>query len=200
MGAWHSADENDWLSFEERKGSAGAKLLANDCYTSKLKIKYICVFCIFVAIFSNFLSDYIISFLSNFEYFRKYFAWYLNSKFSTGELNLYSLLINVCILLFLIFINKNASDDADYNILLWLETLAVLSLLLSSCIPMMQRISWMFSFPLFIYLPKMFDFVTNSKLKFLLKFSVISCFILYMSITIFVKGYNEVFPYISIFH
>jgi len=165
----------------------------------KIKIKHIVILCLIVALFSSSLGNGIISFLSNISYFRKYFAWYLSSRFVTGYLNIYSLLINICILLFLFFINKNAKDDKDYNILLWLETIAVISLLLSAYIPLMQRISWMFSFPMFVYLPKMFNYITNSKTRTIIKICVTSCFLAYMIITIFINGYNEVVPYKSIF-
>lgn len=165
----------------------------------KLKVKDVIFVCGIVIIFREIFGNKIIEFLCNFEYFRKYFAWYLNSKFSTGELNLYSLLINTCILVFLLLINKKANEDKDYNILLWLETLSVASLLFSANIPMMQRISWLFSFPLYIYLPKMFDYISDSKIRFVVKICIISCYLLYMYITIFIRGYNEVVPYSSIF-
>lgn len=165
----------------------------------KLKIKNIIIIILIIMLFGGLLSSSLIEFLCEFEYFRKYFAWYLTSQFATGDLNLFSLISNLIVLLFLFMINKEAKEDENYNILLWLETLSVLSLLLSSSLPMMQRISWLFSFPLYIYLPGMFDFIKNYKFRPYIKVCIFSYFILYMIITIFIKGYNEVVPYISNF-
>lgn len=165
----------------------------------RIKINHIIIVCLVVAIFGSLFSSELIEFLCSFSYFRKYFAWYFTSQFATGELNLFSLLINVFILLFLIAINKSAKDDKDYNNLLCLETLSVVSLLLSPCLPMMQRISWLFSFPIYIYLPKMFDYISDKRIRRITQICVVLCFIIYMVITTFVRGYNEVVPYTSIF-
>ncbi|MCI8460940.1 MAG: EpsG family protein [Bacilli bacterium] len=165
----------------------------------KLKIKTIIIVCILTSLFTSSLGMAVIKLLSGIGYFRKYFAWYLSSRFVTGQLNLFSLLINISILLFLFYIHKSAKEDKDYNILLWLETLATLSLLFSAYIPLMQRVSWMFSFALYIYLPKMFDYIKKPKARIVIKLAVIFCFIAYMTLTIFVNGYNEVVPYVSRF-
>lgn len=169
-------------------------------FNKKLKIKVVAIVSGICVVFGQVLSKTLINILCNFSYFEKYFAWYLNSKFNTGELNLFSMLISLCILVFLIFINKKAKDDKDYNILLWLTFLSLICLTLSPFIPLMQRTSWLFSFPIFIYLPKMFDFVEDEKMKLLIKIGVIGGYTCYMIATIFILGYNEVVPYKSIFN
>lgn len=164
-----------------------------------LKIKTVTIISLIIGILGGTLSNYIINFLYNFSYFKKYFAWYITSNLNTGSLNLFSLLISLSILIFLILINKKAKANHDYNTLLWLTFLSFLSLMLSPFIPLMQRISWLFSFPTFIYLPRMFDFIENKKIKTLAKICIVGGYTVYMIVTIFILGYNEVVPYKSIF-
>lgn len=165
----------------------------------QLKIKTVAITSVLSYVFGGLLSSTIIDILCRFSYFRKYFAWYISSSLNTGTLNLFSLLISLSILIFLILINKKAKENKDYNILLWLTFLSFISLMLSPFIPLMQRISWLFSFPTFIYLPKMFDFIENKNMRLLTKFGVIGGYTCYMIATTFILGYNEVVPYKSIF-
>lgn len=155
--------------------------------------------CLFSILFGTILGKILLSLLLKINFFRIYFAWYINSIYNAGELNLFSILITGSILIFLYYINAKGKENTDYNILLWLETIAFMCLAFSPYIPLMQRVSWLFSFPLFIYLPKMLDFIDNSKIKFIMKVGIIGGYTLYMIMTIFVMGYHDVVPYTSIF-
>lgn len=164
----------------------------------KLKVRNVLILVIVFGLFGGVLSNYIIKFLYQFSYFTDHFAWYFDSMYNTGTLSLFSLLVSLCILVFLLLINKNAREDNDYNILLWLQFISFICLILTSFIPLMQRISWLFSFSLFIYLPRMFDYINNKKLKLLFKIGILGGYTCYMVMTIFIMGYNEVVPYVSV--
>ena len=168
-------------------------------YNLKINKKMVYVILIFIIFLRLFLSDVIIEILMKFSYFRNYFAWYLSSGYNTGKLNIVGLLIASCILAFLVFIYKFANDDKEYNILLWNQTIVVTLLIMSSEIPLMQRTSYLFTFPLFIYLPNMFKYISNSKKKVASEICINVGYLTYMFVTIFVFGYNEVYPYKWIF-
>jgi len=129
----------------------------------------------------------------------RYFNWYFSSQYNEGKMNWISIAITACILVLLIYINKEAEDDKDYNLFLWLESMAMLSLIFSGIIPLMQRIYFFFSFPIFIYIPKMLDFIKEKEIKLLFKYGIIIGYTSYMIITIFILGYHDVIPYRSIF-
>jgi hypothetical protein len=151
------------------------------------------------AVLSSVISLLIENFFIQNKYTLIYFAWYFVSDFNTGELNTISLLIALCIIIFLLCIYKNAKDDKDYSLFLWLQTISLCVLILSSKLPLAQRVSWMFSFPQYIFLPKMFDFVKNPKLKICSKLAIFGGYTAYMLATIFIMGYHAVYPYKSIF-
>lgn len=150
-------------------------------------------------VFGSFGVDLLINLLLKMDYFNDYFAWYLTSKYNTGDFNVISFVIALCVYLFLLYINKSAKNNKNYNILLWLQTIVLCILSLSAHLPLMQRMSWVFSFPLFIYLPRMFDFIENKQLRFILKLCINIGYFAYMIGTSFIMGYNEAVPYLSIF-
>lgn len=169
--------------------------LLNKKLDKKISIGLIIVF----VILGNFGADLLINVLLKTDYFKNYFAWYLSSDYNTGDFNVISFIIALCIYVFLLYINKKAKNNKNYNILFWCQTIVLCILSLSSHLPLMQRMSWLFSFPLFIYLPKMFDFVENKTLNFMLKICVNGGYLSYMVVTIFCFGYNGLVPYVSIF-
>lgn len=167
-------------------------------YNIKLKRKYIYIGLLLTLLFTASISTIIESVFYKFEYTRRYFSWYFNSQYHSGSLSIYSLIISLCILLFLLYIHKNAEDDKEYNLFLWLQLLSVCILLLSARIPLAQRISWMLSFPQYIFLPKMFYFINNKGNRFLIKCGLYGGYTAYMIATIFILGYHDVYPYESI--
>lgn len=163
----------------------------------KIKPKYILGFTGIIFILGNLISSTIISILLKLQFFRTYFAWYLNSNYQSGEINKVSLIISIGILIFLICINKKAKNDKKYTTSLNLTIISTSILLLSAFIPLAQRTSWLFSFPLFIYLPNMFDYIDSDKR--IIKYIIILGYLAYMTYTIFILGYHGVVPYSSVF-
>lgn len=169
--------------------------ILNKKLDKKLSVITILIF----ILFGGAITDAAMNLLFKIDYFNNYFSWYMDSSYNSGEFNLISFGIALCIYLFLLFINKKAKNDYNYNILFWLQTLVICILSLSSKLPLMQRTSWLLAFPLFIYLPGMFDYIENKKLKLITKICVNAGYIAYMIVTSFMLGYNEIYPYVSIF-
>ncbi len=168
-------------------------------YNFKINKNILCAVPIVIVLLKAFLLDFIINVLIKFEYFNKYFSWYLTSQYNTGKLNIVSFLIACCIFILLILIYKSAREDKEYNMLLWNEIIAITFLAISSELPLMQRTSYLFTFPLYIYLPNMFKYIENFKFRMSMKFLVNMGYLSYMIVTIFILGYNEVYPYKWIF-
>ena len=164
-------------------------------YNFRINKHILCAVPIVVLFLKTFLLDFIINILIKIEYFNKYFSWYLTSQYNTGELNVVSFLIACCILIFLILIYKSAREDKEYNMLLWNEIIAITFLAISSELPLMQRTSFLFTFPLYIYLPNMFKYIKNFKLRLSMEILVNMGYFAYMIVTTFVFAYNEVYPY-----
>ena len=164
-------------------------------YNFKINKNILCAVPIVVLLLKTFLLDWIINVLMKVEYFNRYFSWYLTSQYNTGKLNVVSFLIACCLFIFLIFIYKYAKEDKEYNMLLWNEIIAITFLAISSELPLMQRTSFLFTFPLYIYLPNMFKYIKNFKLRLSMEILVNMGYFAYMIVTTFVFAYNEVYPY-----
>lgn len=136
---------------------------------------------------------------SRVKVFQNYFAHYYISSYNNESFNIWSFLVEAMVLLLLLVVYNQAKEDLDYRLFLFLEVLSVAILLLSTVVPLAQRISWMFSFSKIIFLPKMIRFVTDKKLRIAVYGGVVTGFILYTYITVMLRGYNEVIPYQSIF-
>ena len=165
----------------------------------KIDIRKIVYAIIIFLLFDTLIVKYLIRMLSKIKYFNSYFSWYLTSKYNSGEFSYISFFISLAIILLLLFLAKKHNNKDDYKISLLFSTLSLLVLSLSSSLPLMQRTSWLFSFPLYIYLPNVIESVENTKLKLGIKTGVIILYTLYMVMLIFIKHYHEVVPYVSIF-
>ena len=95
---------------------------------------------------------------------------------------------------------KDKKFNFEINCITWMQILAFVLLVFSSSLPLMQRTSWMFTFPLFIYLPECINNIKNKNLRRLIYLGVIVGYTCYMFVTIFILKYNEVVPYVSIFN
>lgn len=152
-----------------------------------------------ILFFNRYICALIIQLAIKIPYFQKYFAWYFTSSYNTGRVSLFSLLISVMILIFLFLCQKKSVNLFELNCITWMQIISFICLCFSGLIPMMQRTSWLFSFPLFIYLPNFFDNIDNIFLRYLIRIGLIAGFSIYMIITIFIFKYNQVYPYSSIF-
>lgn len=128
----------------------------------------------------------------------RYFSWYFTSGFNSGEVNWFSLFVELGIVAFLLIIYDRAKNDDTYRIVLWLNFIALSILLISSRIPLAQRISWLFSFPNFVYLPQCINYIKNINNRKIISVTINLMFFAYMFITIFIRGYHDVVPYTSV--
>lgn len=154
--------------------------------------------CLMVLIVGNILASIFKIVVTRVSYLSKYFSWYLTSNFNSGEVNWFSLLVEMGIIAFLLLIYDHAKKDDTYRIVLWLNFIALSVLLISSRIPLAQRISWLFSFPNFVYLPQCINYIKNPSNRKIISVFINIMFFIYMFITIFIRGYHDVVPYDSI--
>lgn len=166
----------------------------------KIDKKKISMVMVALLIFGRSLCSLIFMLVENSSYFTNYFAWYITSSFNTGKINIVSLFISVCILSILFFAKNDSNEDFEYNCITWMQIISFAVLSVSASFPMMQRISWLFSFPLFIYLPKVINYISNKKFRTFIYLAVALGYGAYMFTTIFIMNYNDVVPYISMFH
>ena len=161
-------------------------------------IPYIKVGGIGVLVVGNILASLFAMIVTRVSYVAKYFSWYLTSGFNSGEMNWFSLFVQIGVMFFLIIIYDRAKNDGVYRIVLWLNFIALCILLISSRIPLAQRISWLFSFPNFVYLPGCMNYIKNKSNRKIISAFINVMFFAYMFITIFMRGYHDAIPYSSV--
>jgi len=171
----------------------------------RLNKRNVALLLIAIAVFWTALVKNIISILSSSSYFQKYFAWYFSSSYNTGDFNVISFLVQLALLLFIVLACRPAkrSNDsewiADYKLATIMSGASLLLIALSSNIPLMQRTSWLFSFPMIILVPNLLDKMKNNGRKYLLyRNGILVCYTIYSFLTIFILHYHEVVPYSSI--
>lgn len=151
-----------------------------------------------VLVVGNILASLFAMIVTRVSYVAKYFSWYLTSGFNSGEMNWFSLFVQIGVMFFLIIIYDRAKNDGVYRIVLWLNFIALCILLISSRIPLAQRISWLFSFPNFVYLPGCMNYIKNKSNRKIISAFINVMFFAYMFITIFMRGYHDAIPYSSV--
>lgn len=151
-----------------------------------------------IVVIGNLLASIFEIVVRRVTYLSMYFSAYLISNFNNGEVNWFSLFVELGIVIFLLIIYDRAKNDDTYRIVLWLNFIALAILLISSRIPLAQRISWLFSFPNFVYLPQCINYIKNISNRKILSVTINLLFFVYMFITIFVRGYHDVVPYASV--
>ncbi len=168
-------------------------------YYIELTPKRIILLIVITIIFRTVLSNGIVMAITKIPFASKYFAWYIGSAYNSGDINVYSLILSSVILSFLLYIYKRAHKDKQYNLFLWCMTLSVVILLLSDKIPLMRRVSWIYNFSEIIFLPNMFKYIKQIDKRIMLKICIYGMLTAYMIITVFIKGHNEVVPYVTLF-
>lgn len=168
--------------------------------SKKYDLKKIIPITLIISLLSKFLYKYVINILNSIDYFQDYFSWYFTSHYNSGYLNLYSLLISVFILILVLLGYKKGKDNFNYKLIGTMSALSVMFLSYSKYIPLSQRASFLMSYPLFIYLPEMVNFVEKPLLKFINKYGIIIGYGLYMTATIFIMHYHAVVSYSSMFN
>lgn len=169
-------------------------------FVSRIKItkKKVVGWSFLVLVIGNVLAELLEMIVTKVSFVSKYFSWYLTSKFNSGEMNWFSLLVELGVVAFLLWIYDKAKNDELYQIVLWLNFIAIATLLISSRIPLAQRISWLFSFPNFVYWPMCLKYVRNQSNRRIIAVIVNVLYFAYMFITIYIRGYHDVMPYVSV--
>lgn len=88
-------------------------------------------------------------------------------------------------------------NDIKYRIFINIELIALLISLALQSLPLMERVYWIYSFPLVITLPYMLDEGTKIR-KFVVKSLIVLVLAIYMVYDIVVLGDHDVLPYQSI--
>ena len=151
-------------------------------------------------IYSEQVSGLVQILLRKLRFLNRYFSWYFQSQYNSGRLSIISLAVQICVLLLMIYIYRSyCREDEESQLFLVMQILAVASLILSAAVPLMQRVSFLFSFGNIIYLPNYIKKIKNKKIVFGISTLILVCFFVYMWGTIVIRNYNEVLPYQSIF-
>jgi transmembrane protein EpsG len=91
------------------------------------------------------------------------------------------------------------NDDKKYSTCLNLQFLATLTSFGLRSIPLMERVYWIYSFPIIITFPYILNLLSNKSIKRYVKWGVIMIFTVYMVYDICVLGDHDVIPYRWIF-
>lgn len=168
----------------------------------RLSFKTIFITVAAVGCFSNIFVKIIYNIAAALPVFNIYVVRYLNnSKFdSFTESSSSHAFINLAfILLFIIIANIYDKHQTKCNLWMNLQLLALLFALLSSVLPLANRISRLFEVVQIISIPNMTRLITDKKLRIIINVAIIVCFCIYTFVTFFILGYHNVFPYQTIF-
>lgn len=160
--------------------------------------KQIFASCILIFLFSDRISTILKLLVFKVPFFRRYFYWYFNSKYNSGDFNVFSFLVQFAILIMIVTIYSIQKNE-KIKLYLSLQFMAVIFLLLSKSLPLAQRMSYLFSFANIIFIPNSIAALSKKKYALIIVAFVVIFFSIYMWITIVIRGYNEVLPYQTIF-
>ena len=158
------------------------------------------VIILLLLLFSQDIVNFVTNVFYNIEFLRKYFYWYFHSEYNSGNVSFVSLAVQISVLVFMLFIYYRNESDARSQLFITMQIICVAMLLFSGMIPLMQRISYFFSFANIIYIPDYISRINNRMMRFVASIIVITCFFAYMWVTTAIWNYNEVLPYQSIFN
>lgn len=139
---------------------------------------------------SNLIASLLLKIVSLTKY-----AWYLNSEYIAERSGFIMILINVMILIFALFFNKNKKNDIYIKI----QWIAVLTMTFIGKIPAAHRLLFIFGMPGIILIPNVIASRDNRKERFILSFIIVILYLLYFIYTIGIKNSNSVLPYKTIF-
>lgn len=164
--------------------------LSKKQYTNKQKIITVCVCFIINAFFSNFVLG-VISKYTN-------YAWYLNSEYAGMDVSLTLLITNFMIFLIGVKYSSYEKDNLTFKICNNMNFFGFCLSIFTS-IPLISRIVRYFTIFQIILIPYFFSFEKNSTRRIILK-TIIYIVLLFGVINqIYIKGGEEVLPYMSIF-
>ena len=123
----------------------------------------------------------------------------LISKFDLPGIKFTIFTIVLNIILFIIgYIGKKQKYDIRINASLNIQFLALLSSLALQTIPLIERVYWIFSFPIIITFPYLIKEIKSKDIRIAIKWGVVFIFTIYMLYDICILGDHEVLPYQTI--
>lgn len=140
--------------------------------------------------------DDVIAFISNLLGYSGYF----DSRFNTGQFEIWFFLINVCVLALNTVLFKPKENDKRYQCYYWVQFIAFVSTALSSMMPLANRITWYFMFVQIISIPWVLKKERDHKVKVVLTLLVCVSYFCVAYIGIGIQGSHSAVPYQSIFN
>lgn len=114
------------------------------------------------------------------------------------KFTLFTVAFNI-IIFFISYVGVRNSYDLKYNISSNIQFLALLSSFGLQSIPLMERVYWIFSFPIIVTFPFMLCGIRSFTVRSATKWAVVTVFAIYMIYDICVLGDHDVLPYQTIF-
>lgn len=108
------------------------------------------------------------------------------------KFTIFTIFINIYILFFSYIGYSKRKNDKKYIVFLNLQIICTLLTFILRIIPLMERVYWIFSFPIIVSLPYLFQNVKNKKI---FLFFIGALLFVYMIYDIQVLGDHEVIPY-----
>lgn len=123
------------------------------------------------------------------------------SKYSLPgiKFTIFTITLNLFILLISYLGYKKRCNDIKYRIFLNIQLIATIISMLLRTIPLMERVYWIYSFPIIISIPYLFIDNTNKKIKKMFLYVLMIMLTIYMIYDIVYLGDHNVLPYNWIF-
>lgn len=94
---------------------------------------------------------------------------------------------------------EKRKNDLKYCICLNIQFIALLTSIALQAIPLMERIYWIYSFPIIITLPYLLKGICKDGTRKIVKWGIVLIFLIYMIYDIYILGDHDVLPYQWIF-
>lgn len=157
----------------------------------KLSLKRIILFSVAVVVFFKLGFSFLLFFLGGTKY------GILLTKYNVCgiKFTIFTIALNA-ILFFISYKNYDVrKNDEKYIVFLNIQFFAFLAALVIHTIPQMERVYWIYSFPIIVTLPYLLSGYTNTKTRQILKWGLITILLIYLLYDIIVLGDHGVLPY-----
>lgn len=165
-------------------------------YIKEIKSVIILLITVLNFLFSRIIYIYIFRLVSSFPYISRYFAKYFYLRYANVDFSWFGFLIDASILFLLCFFYKRGFPE--YKNLILGYTVATNIMLYSGLLPLVHRVVMHFTFLFIIYFPNITTTIKNQTNRKIVLFSVAVGFMVYMIVTTYIQGQEEVLPYSSI--
>ena len=129
------------------------------------------------------------------------YAWYYSSRYFTGNTSFILIATNIIIFLInVLYNNKKTKEDYEFNILSNINFIGICLMILSSSIPLINRLVRYFTIFQILLIPKIFEKEKNQKIRIILKCTILGLLFITMYYQIIILGGEGVYPYKSIFN